>query len=490
MEVATQRTSVVVQVLGHGFLLFALVLEPLAFDPAYFWTASAPSPMDRLLLPKVLVLAATVAIGVLVWLLGSPDIRLSNISRHLRRAPASLVLAWLSIAAILVSTLFATSPLALALTGSNYRLDGALVTGMWLALVPLAFGVIRRLGNTTTWLGYAAVSLFLITAYLLIQAYGFEPMSLINHAMARTPPHVSATLGSASVASIFVGTGVLVFGVLSVAGAQGSRRNLWTAMAVLCSAGVAAAGGRAAQLSLAVAWLVLAILVVRTRRTLLRRMLGVSVLALVAFGVVGLTTTYGLMKLNTYSAVAAGDNGSFNHRLITWRAGIAAIAERPLFGYGADQAAKTLWQHVTPAEERRLFTEFIRADEVPSAIRHGEILVYKSDTTGTQKVVRMNYDKAHDYFIDLGLANGLIALALFLAMVAALSWQLWRSGSMIALAAGVVIAYYLFAGLAWFGTVNVDPFVWAIAGIGLAAALESRQLEHDSSDPIASSDAV
>lgn len=480
--------SAPVRVLGHAYLLIALVLEPLTFDPAYFWAQTQPSPVDRLLLPKVLVLAATVALGVLVWLLGSPDIRLASLGRHVRRAPASLVLAWLAIAALVVSTVFATSPLALALTGSNYRLDGALVTGMWLALVPLTFAVMRRLRNKTAWLGYAAFSLALISAYLLVQAYGLEPLSFINHALARTPPTVSATLGHASLASIFVGTGVLVFGILSVAGAPGSRRGLWGALAVLCSASVAAAGGRAGQVALATAWVALAILVVLKRRTLVRPLVVVSLLSVVAFGIVGVTSVHGRGKLVSYSSVAAGDNASFNHRLITWRAGIAAIAERPLFGYGADQAAETLWQHVTPAEERRLYTGFINADEVPSAVRNGQILIYKNDVTGKQSFLRMNYDKAHNYFIDLGLANGLVALALFLAMVIVLLRRLWRSGSVVALAAGVVVAYYLLAGMAWFGTVNVDPFVWTLAGIGLAAAFESTRGAHDGYEPVSRSD--
>lgn len=375
------------------------------------------------------MLCATVALGVLVWLLGSPGVRLARMGAHVRRSPAALVLSWLAIAAVLVSAFFATSPLALALTGSNERLDGALVTALWLALVPLSFAVLRRIPDRRTWVHYTAFSFFIISAYLLVQAYGVEPLALANPALTRAPDMVAATLGHPSLAGIFEGIGVLFFGILFVSGAGMRERTLWGAMAVACSAGAAAAGGRAGQVGIVVAWLALASIVVVRRRDLLRPMLVISALALGAFVAVGFTAPYGFKKLDSYTTVAAGDNASFNHRLITWRAGVAAIAGRPVFGYGADQAADTVWKHVSPAEERKLYTEFIRPDEVASATRHGRILTYKQSKTGKNAFVRMNYDKAHDYFIDLGLANGLVALGLFLAMVGALLWRLWRSGS-------------------------------------------------------------
>lgn len=469
--------SFAIRVLGHAYLLVALVLGPLSFDPAYLWSHTPPTLINQLLLPKVLVLCLAVALGVLVWLLASPDVRLARMGAYLRVAPTSLVLVALAIAGVLVSAFFATTPLALALTGSNYRLDGALIAAMWLALVPLTYAVVRRIGRASAAIPYLAFTFSFMSVYLLVQAYGLEPLALANPALTRVPSIVAATLGNSSLAGNFVGIGVVLFGILHVANARDPRRGLWGAVTVLSSAGVAAAGGRASQLSIAAAWLVLVLLVLRRRRELLRRMLVVSTLSLVAFAAVGYTAAHAAWKLATYAAVAAGDNGSFNDRLITWRAGIAAIAERPLFGYGADQAAETVWQHVSPTQERQLFAQFIKRQEVPSATRYGRVLVYKDAATGKQAFVRMNYDKAHDYFIDFALAHGVLALALFLIMAVALMWRLWRSRSILAVAAGVVVAYYLFAGLAWFATVSVDPTVWAIAGLGLAAAVAKDQAD-------------
>lgn len=478
------ETTALVKILGHTYLVLGLLIAPLAFDPRYLWSVAAPSLVNRLLLPKVLVLCATVAVGVLTWLVGSPEVQLRTLGRFLRTSPRTLVLTWLTIGAVVLSAFFATIPLALALTGSNARLDGALITAMWLALLPLTFAVVNRLKSAEAALPYAAIAFVVVTAYLLSEAYGLDPLSLVNPNILPTPRLVAATMGHPSIASLFEGIGIVLFGLLFLLTPIGGKRFIWAVVAILCSAGIGAAGGRAAQVGVAATWLAFFIVVLKDHRSLLRSLLVISVFAAGAFGIGALTTGYGVEKLATYDAVAAGDNASFNHRLITWRAGIAAIAERPAFGYGAGQAATTVWQHVTPAEERQLFTEFIKPDEVASATRHGKILTYKNDKTGKYAFLRMNYDKAHNYFIDLGLANGLIALALFMATMVLLLWRLLRSRSVVALAAGAAVVYYLIATLAWFPTVNVDPFMWAVAGLGLGGAFLADRQDVGSSVPL------
>lgn len=473
-ELARERVGWPLKGLAHGFFFVTFVLGPLAIDPTFVFSRTRVTYFAPLLMPKLLVLCVSVALGLLVWLLASPQLRLRSLTANVARARPLFLVAWATVVAVLVSVLFAKMPAALALTGSNVRFDGALVTALWLCLAPLAYVVVVRTRLTTAPVLYIAGIYAVLSGWLLAEAYGFEPVSLVNPSFRGVPQGVIATLGNSSLAGIFVGAGALLFGFAFVTQKRMLPRLLWALVTVLSSAAMAAAGGRAAQLGLIVFWLAFLAFVLTRRRSALPAMAVISILAACSFGVVGATAPHGERKLASYSTVLAGENLSVNERLITWKAGVLAILHRPFFGYGADQAATTVWQYTTKKQQRLLFLSFIKPSEVASAVRHGKVIVYKSSGSGKLAYVVTNFDKAHNYFIDFGIAFGLVPLLLLVITIMSILAATIRSRSWLANITGVLLAYYLFCGMAWFPTLTLDPFFWALAGVGVAAAALQR----------------
>lgn len=102
----------------------------------------------------------------------------------------------------------------------------------------------------------------------------------------------------------------------------------------------------------------------------------------------------------------------------------------------------------------------------------GNIMAFR-DSTGRLVTPRLGWDKAHNYMVDLGLTAGIPSVALFLVFLVAGQVALWRSGS--PLKEGVAVGWISFMvfGLAWFGTISLDPVIWVLVGAGLGAGVRN-----------------
>lgn len=450
----------------HAYCLLAFVVGVVAVSPLALMRISGAEA--EFLVAKVVVLLAAVVVGLITWMLGAEDIGAHNLATRLYKATADLKILGLAVIAALVSSWFAISPVAVSLLGSPVRWDGSAITALWWCLVPLSFLLGRRHASSRVGImvSYAAVGMALGSAVTLVQAYGLYPLHVLN---SEIPPAFADLLGNASLASIFAGVGVVLFGLLAVFLAASWRQRAVLVVALLASGAVGATGGRSAQVGIGLVWILALAHIYLHKKKFIRRFVWISIAMLLTFTVTALSSGVGRWKLASYQAVVEGSNGSLNARIVTWKAGVAAILQRPFFGYGADMAAVTVWQYVTPGEAHLLYRQFMTGKEARTAVRYGSILFYKDDKTGKTNHVVANYDKAHNYFIDLGLANGLIVLVSFFVAVTVMLYRMVRARSSVAQAIGLALAFFLISELAWFASIVVDPYVWALVGVGLAA---------------------
>jgi O-antigen ligase len=111
------------------------------------------------------------------------------------------------------------------------------------------------------------------------------------------------------------------------------------------------------------------------------------------------TTAMKIPLFRAFVEVANPESGTRRVRLLLWQSALAGFKDRPVFGWGHDNAFYALNQHYNPELVR-----FVYAD------------IYK----GTWS------DKSHNAFLDLLVEKGAVGALLFLIVVAVLGSALWR----------------------------------------------------------------
>ncbi|QOR39031.1 O-antigen ligase family protein [Billgrantia diversa] len=248
------------------------------------------------------------------------------------------------------------------------------------------------------------------------------------------------------------GEGVLVWG----------RRLLWSLAFVICALGVVISQTRAVWLALLVivfAIPLLAILVGRSDRFPLR-WVGMGFLATAVLIAIGsmlfhepvskrLAAESRIIEQAMESDWKTLPYSSIGNRLLTWRAAVDWIAERPLLGWGE--------------EGRSLVIE--HTDWLP-------------------EYTREHYGHLHNTFLEILVGYGLLGLAVVLALIAWIglgTWHAWRAGimpgDMALFGAGFFIFYVIVNQFEAYGSFWTGVYVQNLVAGGLVTHIWRWQVE-------------
>ena len=239
---------------------------------------------------------------------------------------------------------------------------------------------------------------------------------------------------------------------------------------MLLTAGMTAAGGRAGIGATLVALVILGWTQARSRSRILRI---VVVMALVAgtLATVIVAVPHARSQAERAGEALAGSDSSLGHRIIAWRIAGRVILAHPFAGVGPEGFGHAIWAAATPPEQAELLSEVLGFRPAPKSYAiSDDVVVFRDPADGSLTSRVVTWDKAHSYVLDFALSSGLPALVLFVAFVFSSAIQLFRSPHPFARAVGTALVVAAVYGLAWFFTVNLDPFVWTLAGAGLAFA--------------------
>lgn len=384
--------------------------------------------------PKVQVLYAVLMILIPVALWNDRARWLRNL-----RSPAGVALgAWLAVVA--VSTVLSVNPLV-SLVGEDYRYEGLLT---WLAYGAVVAGVagtftvahrIRLLLAAT----YAAAGV--MAALGLLQQFGWTPVpedvTRIHWARAW------GTTGSPLALGAYL---VLLLPVLvsRYTGEEvGWRRCVWGGLAVLLSAALAATASRAAWGGLILGLGAWALASGRER-------LGGAIRPLVLLGLACAVATFTVMRMSP--PAVRGHTVSVRpveQRMVLWSTVAPLVLQRPLLGWGPETLAGIYPAYKSP--------EFLRA--FPEAAMQS---IY--------------VDRPHNDLLQQAVSTGLLGLAAYLWLWAALLTTAWRAArgagprdASARLAAGLLggfVAYFVQLQFS-FSYVSVAPVFWSLVGVAL-----------------------
>lgn len=171
------------------------------------------------------------------------------------------------------------------------------------------------------------------------------------------------------------------------------------------------------------------------------RRIGLKLVAIGAGGAVIAGTCLALLTPVGSRARSLFDGGGVTAgRVDEWQVGLRALSGRPITGYGPEGYRTVFGRHV----------------DIDYVIEHGRSVIT---------------DRAHAGLLDVALAGGVPAAVLYTALVILLFRALWPQLGAAPSDAGVgagVIAY-LVQQQFLFPIAEIDPLVWMIAGLALAA---------------------
>lgn len=463
---------------AYWTLLFGVL--PLAMNyPSFFSIHLASVPGDALVsIPKAVVLAACWVGGILFAFTLAPDTHLKAALNLVRGRSAwmwSLValIGWIVLSASLVDKQLLSPWL-----GSRVRYDGVVFQVMWWSLIPITYSIARAtssLGKRVV-LAPATVAAVLIAFWTTLESYGFEPLSLLSaQVSASSNGNAAASLGHQALVSIYLSFLAMVWSVLFVGrcasfkrGDGGARTLGAISVITVLWMGAFGSGGRSGVYAAVGMWVVFVVWTLARRggrSGTFRRVAAISSVIVLTGLSIGFTNHH--VQAKTSATVTGGK--SFAHRLITWQVGTRAVGQRPWIGYGPDAFAYEIWKFASDSQARELLTEAVPRQYLASAKRVGEGVVY---VDGNRKIhmFRLNYDKTHNYLIELAFASGLPAALAFLALVISGGLRLARSRDPFARAIVWGFLVFFIAVQAWFYTLPLDPLIWGWFGVGLGWA--------------------
>ena len=470
------------------FWVLLFVIYPLALDPvAFSFSAGAERAV---LLPKALVLGITCGVGLLALLANFPTTSLKTLTTSLPRWPLALQAMLALVLFLLVDSWLAPGDVAINILGSQSRVDGFLLQAAWYGLCLIAAGLVVARVDT---LNHALHSLHfgaLLTAlWTLAQSYGFEPVALISptpYLQAYNPQHIA--YGPMALTGLTAGYLAVV---LVVYIALQKKRTWYAAVHVsIVSAAIIATGNRtapAAVIIVLVGWALSHMW--HHNIAALRRLVFFSLFLLVAVVLVQTTRSQVPEQLTRTQSLIQGQDTSWQLRLILWRTAALGVFDEPITGLGTRGFGSVLWRYLTPAQ-RDLVADMKLPDEARN-VRYMGGSFFRYEIPEQEGIVMNSVliDKAHNYALDFIIANGWLATLLFASALV--------SGIMLLSAAGVDtqavalgISVYLLFGLTWFATLQVDPIVWGLFGVGIGSALHTSSRTPATVDNISTPEAT
>ena len=429
------------------------------------------------LVPKVItfVLLWALGVGLILWRakrLREGGVPLSRLWSKLVPTPARRTFIWLGafILALITASMFSPANLNFGLPFLSNQSESVVIKVLesaWysLALIAAILASSRVLPPRVP-LGMMVGGAALVGLWTILEAHGFEPMSLLDP-QTQLRPNLLASMGHQAYVSAFVSV-VLVFW-FSWRVLEAKFNAVDGVLVTILAAALVASGGRAGLLA-AVTMLTLFVGYLFYAKRHRKRVTVLCVLVVIAGFSVTQTSTHAQFRMGRLSAAVQGEDANVSHRMILWHVAAQAIRERPLTGHGAYALANLVWPLATPEQADTLMREFLPEKIAQDAFRVGKLAVYTDPETGNLTLTSMNPYGVHNYFLDIAFASGLPATLLFIGFVVSCFTLLYRAHTPLALATFLALAAYLLYGMFWFATQNVDPLVWTLVGLGIGSA--------------------
>ncbi len=367
------------------------------------------------------VKAATAGAGLallVAWLVRRSELAL----------PARLWLAvGTALAGLMVAATAGSGSVWRSVLGAPLRLEGLVAWASFGAAFLAGFSLrrARRDATAATLVDAATVAVVAVGLIGAVEFAGIE----VDADMIEFRGRVRSTLGNPTVLSSFM---VLVGPVAAVAARRGgSWRWVGGLAVVLAAVNVAAAQTRAVLASAAAVGFIALLLVSRGRRR---------------WAIATFVPAAGAVALLSGRWQLAGHE--LRGRIAMWEVAVAAVADDPLLGTGPETFIASYGEHVGDETVR----EFGRAAAV---------------------------DRAHSGVLDFAVSFGLIAGALYLAVlicVALLALRAMRSGDVFRAVVGAGVACYAIQQQAFFAHPSNDMVWWLMVGVLAADSGVARRL--------------
>lgn len=465
----------------HGYWYFLFVALPLALSPQALLSSDA-SGLATIASFRGALVAGVFVVGLLLAMVSFPTLHLRALPRAIAALPLPIVflltlIAWLVLASLVSPSL---APVVAAI-GSAARIDGTLVQAAWFGLALVSAALIRSgVVPIRHVLTAALLGAVMSSVWVVLQATGHDPLAWLSRS------HVYLTIpagafGHGALASAYIGFVTII--ALTVW--QGSRApgGIRFVVTFLLGLGLASAGGRAAVMALLLVLILLGQITLSSKRNISYYFGHVLVLFLaiqVAVAVVPRATA----QASTLAGAVVGADGSFNARIPAWKGGARLLMDNPLFGVGPEGFAFGVWDHLSVGDRIPLLEQVIPGQLTPTQLEHGDyvisqnVILFRDPETGQQFARQLDWDKAHNYFIDLALTAGLPAAILWVGFVLSSAILMVRSRSSWSLGVALALIGFAVFSLAWFGTISLDPLIWGLVGTGLGAAINKQSERH------------
>lgn len=321
-------------------LVGVVVLMPIFTTNFTAFGFAAPVTADQSELPRLALLVLLVCVGIAGW-----TAAVFRGEAELRWSPAAWwLLAVLGLTG--VSVALSVDP-STSFFGAEMRRAGMVGAVAATGAFFLALQVLDRCRRERM-LGVASVATGTIVAtYGLLQVAGFDAAHWGN--VTFEARRAFATLGNPDLFAGFLIAPLALAPVVALTEQNVWRRRLWWCCVAIISSGMLVSLVRGAWIGAVTALVIVAFAVRRSGVRIERvdRIAAVGVLAVLSAIAIG-TYAAGALSYSVFERLASLsrlDEGSLHQRQHIWSAALAAIRERPLFGWGPDSFRYAFYAH-------------------------------------------------------------------------------------------------------------------------------------------------
>lgn len=360
--------------------------------------------------------------------------------------------------------------------GAVERADGLLWQGLWLSLLPLFAWIMPTLFQSQKALralhlfwGMAVVGTFLWTA---LQTAGIEPTRWVYSGFQTSMP--AAGLGHQAQTG-FIASVAWVVTLILVTERQVGRLGYFC---LICGAATTSLSmGRTGIITGLLGTGLYGLMLILRRVNWWEKKRYLFSCVLIFMSLVAATLLSNTIdRADTIRQAASGQDASFNHRLLLWKAGVQVVKEYPLLGQHSTTVNDMIWPRLNKGEVRELLTEY--GDRQAILTGHysfkNNVLAIEKDR-GKSSVQMVDWDKFHNNYLEIATRSGLITLILYLTFILILFLRLWTDTSVYSRTGAIVLLMFSTYGLVWFSTPTADPLIFALLGLSLAATAQDHK---------------
>ncbi|MEM7735391.1 MAG: O-antigen ligase family protein [Deinococcota bacterium] len=450
--------------LVQTFWALVFVVFPLWFEPLTF-SLGLPAQWS-MLMPKASVLGLAWSVGLLAVMLTYQEYTLVRSVLAIRRWPFVLNIFFALAVFLVINSWFLPGGVIINWFGS-FRVDGLLLQAAWYSLSLLAAALIYR-HPTSHPLRWAVAGVLLAGMWTLLHAFSIQPVRIFN------PAALDYGGAIGSIGNVGLNAAYLSVILTAFLATQTRIRMSSLFVVALLAAAILATGNRSIPAALLLTFgSFVAYLFWKKQYTFARSLSIYGITGLLAVGIFYINQPNTTSLFNRLNATIQGRDNSFNVRRVFWQTSLRAISDQPLWGSGLNGLNYTFWREM-PAQVQLPILRVKLPSEAENIILLPDAQVIYTLPGQGRRATTITVDKAHNYLLDIVIVSGWIAGSLFIVAVISGLYLLLRTYDLLARAVALSTIVYLLFGLTWFATLQVDPIVWTLFGVGIGSAWRER----------------